>query len=476
VTATITDSGGATDYADATPQRAPGLYEGIVRGRRFVHDPAGHDALAVLSARAARLLDAADGRSLGEIARDTGESLGALSAELALLARNGFVTGAGLPTPRRPPATRSFSVWIHVTNACNLECPYCYVAKDGHALSEETARTLREALVTTVRRSNVTRVHVTFGGGEPMLRFGFVRRFFEETREALRAAGAELSAAILTNGTVLPDGAVEWLREHRVSVSVSLDGVGACHDAMRPAVGGAGSFERVLLGLERLSAGGVRPYVLTTVSAANLAGLPALTDFMLDRALGFRYSLVRDLGAARLGRREPAGATLEGDALRGVQDVLGECYARIESRIRTTPSFRRTHRFCDLELRRPIERACGAGERQVAVSDRGLLSPCQAAFAGEVGAPLAGDASLVDVAPTLAPLAARRRATDDACARCAHRRSCAGGCPLLLLGRDGHVGGRSPYCEVFRYVIPRILRISALELLLDAERRAARRA
>jgi radical SAM protein with 4Fe4S-binding SPASM domain len=165
-----------------------------------------------------------------------------------------------------------------------------------------------------------------------------------------------------------------------------------------------------------------------------------------------------------------------------VQDVLGECYARIEARLPQTPSFRRTHRFCDLDLRRPIDRACGAGERQVAVSDRGRVSACQAAFGDDVAeeaprlanlASLASNASLVGVAPRLAPLAGVRRTAVDACAGCPHHRSCAGGCPLLLLRRDGHANGRSPFCEVFRFVIPRILRISALELLLDAEARGA---
>ncbi len=485
----------ALRYADAAVLRAPGLYEGIVRGRRFVHNPAAHDALAVLSSRAARLLDAADGRTVGEIARDTGDAAEDLAAEVPLLARNGFVTGEGLPSPACPRVERTFNVWVHVTNACNLDCPYCYIEKDAHALSEETAATLREALVTTARRSGVRRVHARFAGGEPMLRFAFIRRFFEATHAALRAEGAELTAAILTNGTVVPDGATAWMREHGVSVSVSLDGVGAVQDAMRPTVGGGGSFERVRAGVDRLVAGGVRPYMLTTVSAANLEHAPALTDFFLDRGLGFRYSLVRDLegGASLLDHRGPGWrrdgslvtlrrgpeaprgpAMLEGDALRRVQEVFGECYARIEARMPVAPSFRRAHRFCDLELRRPIGKACGAGESYVAVSDRGVVSPCQAALHREGARDLAPGESLVDVAPALSQLGDfRRRAVNDECGRCAFRRSCAGGCPLLLHRRDGHVNGRSPYCEVFRYVIPRILRVSALEVLLDAEARGA---
>ena len=44
----------------------------------------------------------------------------------------------------------------------------------------------------------------------------------------------------------------------------------------------------------------------------------------------------------------------------------------------------------------------------------------------------------------------------------------------MLYRRDGHVEGRSPYCEVFRAVLPRILRIAALELVYESEAHAKR--
>jgi len=51
----LADHASPTDLADLPVRRAEGLYLGIVRGRRFVHNPRGRDAAA--------LLDLADGRS-----------------------------------------------------------------------------------------------------------------------------------------------------------------------------------------------------------------------------------------------------------------------------------------------------------------------------------------------------------------------------------------------------------------------------
>ncbi|HAN31626.1 MAG TPA: hypothetical protein DCQ06_08530, partial [Myxococcales bacterium] len=52
------------EYLDKRVRRAPRLYMGTVRGRRFAHDPEGHNALVVLSRFAASLLDHAWGEPL----------------------------------------------------------------------------------------------------------------------------------------------------------------------------------------------------------------------------------------------------------------------------------------------------------------------------------------------------------------------------------------------------------------------------
>jgi len=50
------------------------------------------------------------------------------------------------PVPRFR-ASRELTVWLHVTNACNLACPYCYVDKSREAMNEATAVETVDALV-----------------------------------------------------------------------------------------------------------------------------------------------------------------------------------------------------------------------------------------------------------------------------------------------------------------------------------------
>ncbi len=477
------------------PVRAALLHEGSVAGRRWAHNPTGWDALALLSDDAAALLDRADGRSLADLARTLARPLDALTREAHFLARHGMLTGDGLPAMHRPaPAPPRFDLWVHLTNACDLDCPHCYIEKDGRSMEPAHVDALLATLTRTAREG-ARSVHLRFAGGEPMLRFDLLREVFLKARAALDREGCALTAAVLTNGTHAPPEALAWMQSHRIAVSVSVDGVGDAHDAMRPRLGGGGSFTLVERSLRAYRDAGIEPYALVTVGRANLRAMPALTDWLLEQRMGFRYSLVRDLdggdalldarshgwraGLVQLRRRLTRSADtprmLAGDALAEVLDVFDDCYARIERAMPVTPSFRRTHRFCDLEWRRPIRKACGAGESSLAVSHDGRVSPCQAALHRPDTSSLDGDRSLQRLAPAVTQLGDfRRHAPDGPCATCAFRHSCAGGCPLMLHTRDGAITGQSPYCEVFRAVLPKILRLAALDLVHEQRRHAGR--
>ncbi len=472
-------------------RRAPRLYTSWLDGRPFAHDPDGYDSLAVLTPPAWQLSLAADGRALGEVLADLAQphEHEAFLSELPLLWQNGFVRSPGIQ-PRAPKGTseRVFNTWIHLTNACNLACPYCYIHKDKRHMADHVVSDVLASIATTAQSGQVDRIHVRYAGGEPMLRFAAMQAFHAQATELCAQHGVKFSAAVLTNGAVVPDGAIDWLKAHKVSISMSIDGVGAMQDVMRPVVGGGSSFARVQQGLDRYQQAGIQPYMLITVGDSNLDGLPELTEFLLNRGLGFRYSLVRDLewGASVLddrhgpehadGRQAAPTDILSGEPLFRLQKVLGQCYRRIEQHVRASdgadPSwFRRTHRFCDLDLWRPLQHACGAGRTYVAIGEDGQVSPCQAALHHPGTQPVAG-LSLLQLAKgqTQFPLFTRTHGNPD-CARCQHKPSCAGGCPLQLYRREGHVDGRSPYCMVYKAVIPQMVRIAALELM-QAQRRS----
>ena len=483
--------------------RADRLLHGVVRGQRWVHNPAVDDGLVLLSAPAAAVLDCADGRTLGAIAADLAETdagRARLVQSAPILLRNGLLRTPDPAPFRRPrPAARAervFDLWLHVTNDCNLDCPYCYIDKGPQHLDDSTAERVLASIERAAAAGHADRIHVRYAGGEPMLRFSALRRFHEAAIERCGRHGVRYTAAILSNGTVVPREAAAWVKQAGLGVSISIDGKGALQDAMRPTRNGRGSAAHLERGFAAWREAGVRPYVLVTLGETNLGGLLPLVDWLLQERLGFRLSLVRDLewGAGTLDDRHGASRRLEqaprpgaegildGDALQRVRGPLLAAYDRIEAAVAADvdagrapePSFRQTHRFCDLSPFRPIRKACGAGSSYAAIGPGGAVSPCQAALHHETDrAPIDGSRSIVEQGRAHRPFGPfERQVGNPVCNNCRHQQSCAAGCPLLLARRDGHIDGRSPYCEVFRAVIPRIVGIAALELWGEAKRRS----
>jgi uncharacterized protein len=56
------------------------------------------------------------------------------------------------------------------------------------------------------------------------------------------------------------------------------------------------------------------------------------------------------------------------------------------------------------------------------------------------------------------------------CRNCEWRYICGGGCPLLTKNQYGTFRHPSPYCEVYRAVIPVLLRVNALQLIRSTRR------
>ena len=90
-------------------------------------------------------------------------------AVLTRLLAADLVHRAGVePTPRFRES-RELTVWMHVTNACNLACPYCYVHKSRDAMDEATAVETVDALVRSAVEHGFTALRLKYAGGEASL-------------------------------------------------------------------------------------------------------------------------------------------------------------------------------------------------------------------------------------------------------------------------------------------------------------------
>jgi radical SAM protein with 4Fe4S-binding SPASM domain len=175
--------------------------------------------------------------------------------------------------PARAAERRPVVVW-NCTRRCNLACRHCYSDSDARRHPEMTGD---EAVAMLRDIAAFGSPALLVSGGEPLLR----RDVFEMIAEA-RTLG--LAVTLSTNGTMVTPAVARRLADLGVRYAgISLDGIGAVHDAFR---GRRGAFERSLAGIRALRAEGVRAGVRVTLSPAAIAALPDLLALIEREGVG----------------------------------------------------------------------------------------------------------------------------------------------------------------------------------------------
>ena len=178
---------------------------------------------------------------------------------------------------------------LFVDHACNLRCTYCYNGE--HFTRRMPSEVMRRAIDLGLAMQP-RHVDLSLFGGEPLLRFGFVREIEEYVESRLATlAGPKPSLRWLvnTNGTLFTDEILDWLAPPRIAtVFVSLDGPRDVHDKFRLTRGGKGSYEKILAGLERLRE---RQIAFQLVAVVNVETAPRL---------GATVAELSELGAKRV--------------------------------------------------------------------------------------------------------------------------------------------------------------------------------
>jgi len=139
-------------------------------------------------------------------------------------------------------APDDLTAWLHVTNACNLDCPYCYVRKSSAHMSEVTGRAVLAALFATAKDQDFRTLKLKYAGGEASLHFVRIRQLHEEATLLALENGIALQEVMLSNGVHLRSENVAWMQTAGIKLAISLDGVGEQHDRQRPMRNGRGSF------------------------------------------------------------------------------------------------------------------------------------------------------------------------------------------------------------------------------------------
>jgi radical SAM protein with 4Fe4S-binding SPASM domain len=260
-----------------------------------------------------------------------------------------------------PPVPNAYSapfkIYLDITLACSLQCPFCLSAAGGETKAS-LPLVIIEKLAAEIKELGV--MYVKIGGGDP-----FLHPDFETIVTLLRSAGCFLT--ISTNSETVTSRIVKLLVEANVRTSVSIEGMEAINDSLH----GSGHFRKALDALEILKQGGVNVFLRTTLLRQNLDDVPALVELAKSRGVKIKFSYCR-----------PAGRAVRNQMMLGPQDA--PAYLRVLEYLNSPETLPHVLMDEGMMFSQPDViaqkllrgRMCGAANRSMHIDANGKVSPC----------------------------------------------------------------------------------------------------
>jgi len=268
------------------------------------------------------------------------------------------------------------SVTLMVAQTCNLRCAYCYGNVGTYKAYPDltTPETARRAVDLLVRNSGeADACNIVFFGGEPLLNLALVREVVVYCESLRRERGVNFVFGITTNGTLLSDEVLGFLRAHGFKIILSLDGPRDVHDAYRCFPDGKGSFSRVMEAARKIKRIGQPLWVRTTITHQS----PPLDDLLafFEREVGADSVQIGPM--MDVGDKSPMSLT-ESDLGRLLveKEKVAACVVANLGEDRPViynPLLQLMER---LHHRRGAMSACDAGRGSFAIATNGDIYPC----------------------------------------------------------------------------------------------------
>jgi uncharacterized protein len=379
------------------------------------------------------------------------------------LSQLGFIHPVGHIQRPEFAESKLLTAWLHVTNACNLRCPYCYVHKSAAKMDEATGKASVEAVIASAVSHGFPAVKFKYAGGEASLNHRLLLSLHEHARLLAGRRGLQLHATLLSNGVKLPPGLIDKLRAQDIRVMISLDGIGHQHDQQRPFASGKPSFQFVERTIGDLINRGHAPHLSITVTNRNFSGLSDVVRFALERDLTFSLNFYRDNDCSAqfpdLQYEEHAMIASLLDAFAVIEELL--------------PPWSVLGSILDRgQLLQPRQRSCGVGQDYIVIDQQGKIAKCHMEIERTLG-DIIRDDPLQLVRKDLALVQNLPVDAKEGCRDCTWRYWCSGGCAVATFRATGRYDIKSPNCNIYKAIYPAALRLEGLRILKYAQGSAA---
>ncbi|MDD4907552.1 MAG: radical SAM protein [Candidatus Omnitrophica bacterium] len=212
------------------------------------------------------------------------------------------------------------------TYACQLACEYCQVKQSKAFMPMDVFKKGVDLLLST----ESDECQLRFWGGEPLLRWDLIQEGIAWAEKRAAEKRKTITFMITTNGLLLDQGKIDFLKKHPVKIMFSCDGDQKANQAHRLLQDGKKSSARLLANLKLLIRSGLPYFVHMIVTPSTVRGLSRNLYFLkglkVEKVqLCYQDAVIWPAGKQKILLEQISKFVLSGDHYQFLMNFVNDC-------------------------------------------------------------------------------------------------------------------------------------------------------
>ncbi len=398
---------------------------------------------------------------INELEKDSSYDLDLAISAISFLEERGFIRVKPSTLPYTLPLVffdkepRSLDVWLHITNDCNLSCSYCFQKnKSNTSMDENTLKNISSSLACTAKIHEIETIHVIFAGGEPTLEMSLIERFQNLLNNELTSTNIKINSTIFSNGTLINDRLLSFLKRTHTGITISIDGIGYTHNFSRSfKISKKGSWDIIEKNIKKLKNNDIMVSASATLTKETSKNLIELLKWVNDENIPINLGIARDLNINdNIGNIISKHQTL----CNNMKEAFSRTFAELEDpSININPNL--ILQIEELNFKNPTCISCGIGRSFLVFKTDGNMVSCPFLIDEEGMVP---SKDLMVSCKECFKFDVMKRDYDSMnadCMNCLWFPVCSGGCSIMNQKLGGYPFSKSLMCQFYKYLIPRYI-------------------
>lgn len=329
-------------------------------------------------------------------------------------------------------------VWLNIESRCNINCRHCFLGEKNQVKNKLSPQEMRNLAIEITKVGSEHGVKVDITGGEPLLRKDII-----EIIDAINITGVEPN--FITNGLLFTEEIINYLAEHKIQTTISLDGVDqATHEFIR----GKDTYDKTVKNIKWCIDKGVPITLSMTIHRGNQHSV--IEYFKFADEIGADRVILNFLN--NFGNAETYGLEIP-DEYKIIKNVLE--YATIDERL--------FNKLIDTAISKLIETVilpirtdcCGSGINTCSISANGDVYPCPSFQIEQYRGENIRNRSFADIWKDPNVFKEHRSINinnlNETCGNCDFRLFCGGGCRAqAYFTNNNNIRARSEKCADYK--------------------------